>query len=108
MSNDEEQIKRLKASFPNAVTATDEEILAFGAKFVHDYRLRMIRELDDFKTATELGASLAGAPDIPEGYKLAIQLRAGLIDTLERLSNIMKGKSDASENQSGIIRPAKD
>ena len=105
MSNETRKLKELKASFPNAETATDEEILAFGVKFVLDYNARIKQELDDFRTAVELTRDLAGSTDTPKNQKLGIALRQSLTETLDRLANVMKGKLDATSNPPGIIGP---
>lgn len=81
------QLKQLKASFPNAKTATKEEILAFGVRFIRDYKARLEQELDQFKTAAELHNTLQGLSESPKNLRLGIELRQGLIETLDRLSN---------------------
>ncbi len=98
MSEKTKDLRKLKASFPNAALATDEEIFSFGATFIHDYTNRMRQELETFKTAAELVANASGQPIPPKQLKLSIELRQGLIDTLSRLSNLCKERSNNGTN----------
>lgn len=95
------ELKKLKAAFPHAKLATDEEILAFGTKFVRDYRVRMQGELEQFKTMVDLVANRDGEAIPPKQLKLAVELRQGLIDTLERLANVMEGEKNGADNPPG-------
>ena len=90
--NQTRKLKELKASFPNAKTATDEEVLAFGAQFVKDYAARLTQELDQFQMAVELRKGLGGFTETPKNQALGLALRQGLINTLERLAELVKGK----------------
>lgn len=102
MSEKTKDLRRLKAAFPNAVLATDEEVFSFGATFVHDYTNRMRHELETFKTAADLTAQLSGQPVPPRQLKLSLELRQGLIDTLSRLSTLCKERAnDGTKNSSG-------
>lgn len=113
-SNKTRELKQLKASFPHAKTATKEEILAFGVKFLRDYKARLMQELDGFKTAAELHTTLQGLAESPKNLRLGIELRQGLVDTLDRLAdevsgcmNAGKGEDDGSNNPASNSGSAK-
>lgn len=86
MSNATRELRKMKAAFPNAKHATKEEILAFGVRFLRDYSLKLADELEKFKLAVELQGTLKGNSNTPVNQRLGIELRQGLIDTLERFA----------------------